>query len=253
MSLKPKGSLLPNLVKRLLSPTLRNPTQTWEEVLAKKDNKTQDLEYDRALALSLIASSSQAISKQEYDLANAKFALQLAQKRPPQITTPLLATSAINPMDTPYTAKPAKKTREYYELILVHSRSIELTRYTSKEDETLITHSTLHILKVLTPSQWGQDLAKPKLFGIKFNLNLKDTITGTIIMPDPGYALPQMACFVRYYTGYPKDLGPSRVIHFTSEREFIRLLHEGYPVVVAFTIRVNYTKHLDKVLEEAAA
>ncbi|THG09676.1 hypothetical protein TEA_014620 [Camellia sinensis var. sinensis] len=57
----------------------------------------------------------------------------------------------------------------------------------------------------------------------------------------------------RYYTGYPKDLGPSRVIHFTSEREFVQLLHKGYPVVVAFTIRGNYTKHLDKVLEEAAA
>ncbi|XP_004296483.1 PREDICTED: uncharacterized protein LOC101291811 [Fragaria vesca subsp. vesca] len=57
----------------------------------------------------------------------------------------------------------------------------------------------------------------------------------------------------KYYTGYPKDLGPSRVIHFTSEREFVQLLHEGYPVVVAFTIRCNLTKHLDKVLEEAAA
>ncbi|KAL5180313.1 hypothetical protein HKD37_01G001476 [Glycine soja] len=58
---------------------------------------------------------------------------------------------------------------------------------------------------------------------------------------------------VRYYTGYPKDLGPSRVIHFTSEREFVKLLHEGFPVVVAFTIRGNYTRHLDKVLEESAA
>uniref|UniRef100_A0A7C9E920 Thioredoxin-like fold domain-containing protein n=1 Tax=Opuntia streptacantha TaxID=393608 RepID=A0A7C9E920_OPUST len=57
----------------------------------------------------------------------------------------------------------------------------------------------------------------------------------------------------RYYTGYPKDLGPSRVIHFTSERHFVQLLHQGYPVVVAFTIKGNYTKHLDKVLEEAAA
>ncbi|XP_027190183.1 uncharacterized protein [Cicer arietinum] len=57
----------------------------------------------------------------------------------------------------------------------------------------------------------------------------------------------------KYYTGYPKDLGPSRVIHFTSEREFVSLLHEGFPVVVAFTIRSNYTEHLDKVLEEAAA
>ncbi|XP_024459176.2 uncharacterized protein LOC7474735 isoform X2 [Populus trichocarpa] len=53
----------------------------------------------------------------------------------------------------------------------------------------------------------------------------------------------------KYSTGYPKDLGPSRVIHFTSEREFVQLLHQGYPVVVAFTIRGNYTKHLDQVLE----
>ncbi|KAK2440702.1 hypothetical protein QL285_012081 [Trifolium repens] len=57
----------------------------------------------------------------------------------------------------------------------------------------------------------------------------------------------------KYYTGYPKDLGPSRVIHFTSERNFVDLLQEGFPVVVAFTIRSNYTEHLDKVLEEAAA
>lgn len=57
----------------------------------------------------------------------------------------------------------------------------------------------------------------------------------------------------KYYTGYPKDLGPSRVINFTSERQFVQLLHEGRPVVVAFTIRCTYTKHLDKVLEEAAA
>ncbi|KAF5201953.1 Thioredoxin superfamily protein [Thalictrum thalictroides] len=57
----------------------------------------------------------------------------------------------------------------------------------------------------------------------------------------------------KYYTGYPKDLGPSRLLHFTSEREFVQLLHKGYPVVVAFSIRCNYAKHFDKVLEEAAA
>ncbi|XP_076909115.1 uncharacterized protein LOC143566251 [Bidens hawaiensis] len=57
----------------------------------------------------------------------------------------------------------------------------------------------------------------------------------------------------KYYTGYPKDLGPSKVINFTSEREFVHLLHQGHPVIVAFTIKSNYTKHLDKVLYEAAA
>ena len=43
--------------------------------------------------------------------------------------------------------------REYYELILVHSKSIALTHKTDKDDETLITHSTLQILKVLTPEK----------------------------------------------------------------------------------------------------
>ncbi|KAL1564882.1 hypothetical protein AAHA92_07169 [Salvia divinorum] len=57
----------------------------------------------------------------------------------------------------------------------------------------------------------------------------------------------------KYYTGYPRDLGPSRVVHFTSEREFVQLLHQGQPVVVAFTIKCNLTKRLDRVLEEAAA
>ncbi|XP_072985928.1 uncharacterized protein [Typha latifolia] len=57
----------------------------------------------------------------------------------------------------------------------------------------------------------------------------------------------------KYYTGYPKDLGLSQIIPFTSERQFVQLLHEGHPVVVAFTIKCPYTKHLEKVLEEAAA
>ena len=51
----------------------------------------------------------------------------------------------------------------------------------------------------------------------------------------------------RYYTGYPKDLGPSRVIPFTSERQFVQLLHEGRPVVVAFTIKyTNSTVFVQK-------
>ncbi|XP_059637542.1 uncharacterized protein LOC132279545 isoform X7 [Cornus florida] len=62
----------------------------------------------------------------------------------------------------------------------------------------------------------------------------------------------QFRATCKYHTGYPKDLGPSRVIHFTTEREFVQLLHQGHPVVVSFTIRGNYTKHLDRVLEEAA-
>ncbi|XP_062232725.1 uncharacterized protein LOC133930045 isoform X2 [Phragmites australis] len=65
--------------------------------------------------------------------------------------------------------------------------------------------------------------------------------------------ISQLRSTCKYYTGYPKDLGPSRIIPFTSERQFVQLLNEGRPVVVAFTIKCTYTQHLDKVLEEAAA
>ncbi|KAI3901423.1 hypothetical protein MKW92_014201 [Papaver armeniacum] len=37
------------------------------------------------------------------------------------------------------------------------------------------------------------------------------------------------------------------------QSEFVQLLHEGQPVAVAFTIKCPFTKHFDKVLEEAAS
>jgi hypothetical protein len=37
--------------------------------------------------------------------------------------------------------------------------------------------------------------------------------------------------------GLPRNRQPSFLYHFSSEREFVELLHEGDPVVVAFTIR----------------
>ncbi|KAI3852072.1 hypothetical protein MKW98_020071 [Papaver atlanticum] len=51
----------------------------------------------------------------------------------------------------------------------------------------------------------------------------------------------------KYYTDYPKDLGPSKIISFTSEREFVQLLHECHPVAVAFTIKCPFTNHFEKV------
>lgn len=42
---------------------------------------------------------------------------------------------------------------------------------------------------------------------------------------------------LRYYTGHPREVKPSKVIDLKSERQFVELLHEGVPVVVAFTLR----------------
>ncbi|GBG61212.1 hypothetical protein CBR_g19745 [Chara braunii] len=50
----------------------------------------------------------------------------------------------------------------------------------------------------------------------------------------------------------PRSGSRSYVQEFQSERDFARLLHEGDPVVVAFTIACAHTKVLDKALEDAA-
>eukprot|EP00243_Klebsormidium_subtile_P000917 TRINITY_DN11535_c0_g1_i1.p1 TRINITY_DN11535_c0_g1~~TRINITY_DN11535_c0_g1_i1.p1 ORF type:complete len:156 (-),score=34.59 TRINITY_DN11535_c0_g1_i1:209-676(-) len=61
--------------------------------------------------------------------------------------------------------------------------------------------------------------------------------------------------FCRTAVGLPEGRAsqPSYLYHFTSEREFVELLHEGDPVVVAFTISCPHARYLDKALEAAAA
>ncbi|KAL3694140.1 hypothetical protein R1sor_007791 [Riccia sorocarpa] len=66
-------------------------------------------------------------------------------------------------------------------------------------------------------------------------------------------ATENIASLLRYYTGHPRELKPSRVVDFKSERQFVELLHEGAPVVVAFTLRCPWTKRFDRVLEDAAS
>ena len=52
-----------------------------------------------------------------------------------------------------------KKTQQFYEFILVNSDSISIKHY---KDASNITHSTVQILKVLTPASFGQNPNKTK-------------------------------------------------------------------------------------------
>lgn len=44
------------------------------------------------------------------------------------------------------------------------SDSCELKHYQCKDNSDFVTYSCLHIIKVLSPYNWGKDLAKPKKF-----------------------------------------------------------------------------------------
>ena len=74
------------------------------------------------------------------------------------------------------------------------------------------------------------------------------------------YATSAMEAFLerlnqttRYYTGYPRVKRQSYVYDFTSEREFVQLVQEGDPVVVAFTLKCEHTKHLDQTLKDVSS
>eukprot|EP00850_Spirogloea_muscicola_P018635 SM000173S03004 [mRNA] locus=s173:86222:87612:+ [translate_table: standard] len=69
-------------------------------------------------------------------------------------------------------------------------------------------------------------------------------------MADLLHAL-RRAC--QYHTGYPKQRLDTAVYNFQSERQFVDLLQQGSPVVVAFTLRCAHTRVLDQALEDAAA
>ncbi|KAL5148481.1 hypothetical protein HKD37_13G035521 [Glycine soja] len=61
------------------------------------------------------------------------------------------------------------KTRTFYELILVDSNSVSIKRFKDPKDQTLNTHSTIQILKVLQPRHFGSDLNKGKRFSVPFD------------------------------------------------------------------------------------
>ena len=62
------------------------------------------------------------------------------------------------------------KSRTFYELILVDSNSVSIKHFKHPKDQTLNTHSTIQILKVLQPRNFGSDLNKGKRFSVSFDL-----------------------------------------------------------------------------------
>ncbi|KAL5180742.1 hypothetical protein HKD37_01G001813 [Glycine soja] len=61
------------------------------------------------------------------------------------------------------------KSRIFYELILVDSNSVSIKHFKDPKDQTLNTHSTIQILKVLQPRHFGLDLNKGKKFSVPFD------------------------------------------------------------------------------------
>ena len=62
------------------------------------------------------------------------------------------------------------KTRTFYEFILIDSNSVSIKHFKDPNDPLLNTHSTIQILKVLQPRQFGPNLNEVKKLSVPFDL-----------------------------------------------------------------------------------
>ena len=61
------------------------------------------------------------------------------------------------------------KTITFYEFILIDSNSVSIKHFKDPNDPLLSTHSTIQILKVLQPRQFGPNLPEIKKFHVPFD------------------------------------------------------------------------------------
>ncbi|KAG4968230.1 hypothetical protein JHK87_033881 [Glycine soja] len=82
---------------------------------------------------------------------------------------PFKATAKAFPPGFHYKPTTILKTRTFYELIWVDSNLVFIKHFKDPKDQTLNTHSTTQILKVLQPRHFGSDLNKGKRFSVPFD------------------------------------------------------------------------------------
>ncbi|KAH1119404.1 hypothetical protein GLYMA_17G210600v4 [Glycine max] len=82
---------------------------------------------------------------------------------------PFKATTKVFPPGFHFRPNATNKTRIFYEFILIDTNSVSIKHFKDTNDPNLNTHSTIQILKVLQPKQFGTNLNQPKNFSAPFD------------------------------------------------------------------------------------
>ena len=71
------------------------------------------------------------------------------------------------------------KTRTFYEFVLINSNSVSIKYFKDPKDQSLNTHSTIQILKVMQPRHFGPNLNQAKKFSVPFDPGFSPGNAGT--------------------------------------------------------------------------
>ncbi|KAG4944306.1 hypothetical protein JHK85_048952 [Glycine max] len=83
---------------------------------------------------------------------------------------PFKATAKAFPPGFQFKPTAINKIRTFYEFILIDSNSVSIKHFKDPKDQSLNTHSTIQILKVMQPRQFGPNLNQAKEFSALFDL-----------------------------------------------------------------------------------
>ena len=82
---------------------------------------------------------------------------------------PFEATNKAFPPGFHFKPTTINKTRTFYEFILIDSNSVSIKHFKDPKGQSLNTHSTIQILKVMQPRQFGPNLNQAKKFSAPFD------------------------------------------------------------------------------------
>ena len=155
------------------------PRKSWADIASEEESENQDL-----------ALTIQNLKNKQITVASPSVAITTTQPKQNPPTTykakncfiptiqmepefwdnnPYKVPSKIFPPDFHFKPISNSKTRQFYEFILVDTDSVSIKHHKDPKDPKTITHSTIQILKVLSPLNFGKDPNAITKFSQNFN------------------------------------------------------------------------------------
>ncbi|KAG4936432.1 hypothetical protein JHK82_050640 [Glycine max] len=139
------------------------PKKTWVDVTSESD---EDSEIDLQTMIQKTKNFKTIVN------SKGKQTMSQPQTPPPKQTNnknPFKATTKVSPPEFHFKPTVINKTRTFYEFVLINSNSVSIKYFKDPKDQSLNTHSTIQILKVMQPRHFGPNLNQAKKFSVPFD------------------------------------------------------------------------------------
>nr|KYP37800.1 polyprotein [Cajanus cajan] len=156
------------------------PNKTWADIMLEEEDEKESIALDlligktpekqiQSTSQSQIAIQTKSQKAQSHYIPKNKFWVITQMESEFWDKNPNKISQKIFPEGFHFKPLALNKTRKFYEFILVDTDSVAIKHYKDPKDPSNVTHTTFQILKVLTPSQFGQNPSTTQKFSMLFD------------------------------------------------------------------------------------